>query len=150
MLIATGLYKSLLGNNSEAWERVGFENVKTSMQKGLVLMHWQWEYAGRPVSILYETRQGQRVGRIEIDKNGWPDVAQSTEACKAFLNVFAGSAVVEVGGLELDVNVEKQLDIDVTFLAKQDTNDSGELVDICRYSRKGQKFEYHLGTGNLF
>jgi hypothetical protein len=150
MLIATGLYKSLLSDNNDAWEKVGFENVKGSMQKGLALMHWQWEFEGRPKSILYETTRAQRTDRFEINSKGWPDLAKSDEACSALLHVFAGAVVVEISDLELDVNVEKQLGIKVEFIARQNVNGSGELVDICRYSRKSQKFEYHLGTGNLF
>jgi hypothetical protein len=150
MVIASGLYKSLLGDNSNTWENVGFENVQAAMDKGLAQMHWQWQFEGRPNSILYETSNAKRVDSIEINNKGWPDLAQSNEACSAFLNIFAGSVVVEVGALELDVNVEKQLGIKIELIALQSVNDSGELVDICRYSRNGQKFEYHLGTGNLF
>ncbi|GAC29623.1 hypothetical protein [Brumicola pallidula] len=150
MVLATGLYKSLLGGNSDAWENVGFENVQTAMEKGIAQMHWQWQFEGRPNSILYATSNVKRVERIEINNKGWPNLAQSNEACSAFLNIFAGSVVVEVGALELDVNVEKQLGIKVELIVLQSVNDSSELVDICRYSRKGQNFEYHLGTGNLF
>ena len=150
MMIGSGFYKSLLGRNSEPWEKVGFESLKTSMQKGLALMHWQWQYEGRPNSILYETSQAQRVDRIEINAEGWPDLVKSRDACSDFLNIFADSVIVEVSGLELDVDITKQLGISVEFLAQQELNDSGEVVDICRYSRKNQELEYHLGTGKLF
>ncbi|AEP28494.1 hypothetical protein [Brumicola nitratireducens] len=150
MVIGTGLYKSLLGSNSESWEKVGFESLKASMQKGLAIIHWQWQYEGRPSSILYETTQAQRIDRIEINADGWPNLARSREACRDFLNIFADSVVVEVSGLELDVDITKQLGISVEFLAQQELNDSGEAVDICRYSRKNQELEYHLGTGKLF
>jgi hypothetical protein len=99
---------------------------------------------------LYETTQAQRVDRIEINADGWPEFARSREACSDFLNIFADSVVVEVSGLELDVDITKQLGISVEFLAQQELNDSGEAVDICRYSRKNQELAYHLGTGKLF
>jgi hypothetical protein len=150
MLIAAGLYQSLLSDNSDAWEKVGFENVKGSMQKGLAQMHWQWEFEGRPHSIVYETARAKQTDRFEINNKGWPKLAPSIDACNALLHVFASAEEVEVSGLELDVNVEKQLGIKVEFISKHNINDSGELVDICRYTRKGQKFEYYLGTGNLF
>ncbi len=150
MLIGTGLYKSLLGGNSETWEKVAFESLKASMQKGLAQIHWQWEYEGRPMSLLYETTQAQRVDQIEINADGWPALAKSQEACGDFLNIFGDSVVVEVSGLQLDVDIVKQLDISVEFLANQKLEDSGEVVDICRYSRKNQVLEYHLGTGKLF
>ncbi|PKI00499.1 hypothetical protein [Glaciecola sp. 33A] len=150
MMIAAGLYKSLLSGNRDTWQNVGFENVQAAMEKGLAQMHWQWQFEGRPNSILYGTSNAKRVERIEINNKGWPDLAQSNGACSAFLNIFAGSVVVEVGALELDVNVEKQLGIKIELIVLQSVNDSSELVDICRYSRKGQKFEYHLGTGNVF
>jgi len=120
------------------------------MDKGLAQIHWQWQFEGRPKSILYETSNAKRVDSIEINKKGWPDLAKSKEACSAFLNIFAGSVVVKVGALELDFNVEKQLGIKIELIALHSVNDSSELVDICRYSRNGHKFEYHLGTGNLF
>ena len=41
MLIGAGLYRSVL-DNSESWEKAGFESIKASMQKGLAQMHWQW------------------------------------------------------------------------------------------------------------
>lgn len=150
MLLSAGLYKSLLGSNSESWEKVGFESVKASMQKGLAQLHWQWEFEGRPLSIVYETAGITRIDRIDINKNGWPDLAPSTEACTQLLHAFASAEVAEVSGLQIDVDVEKQLGIKIEFVAKQKIHDSGELVDVCRYSRKGQKFEYYLGTGNLF
>jgi len=150
MVIGTGLYKSLLGSNSESWERVAFESLKASMQEGLALMHWQWQYEGRPSSILYETTQAQRVERIQINADGWPDLARSHEACSDFLNIFADSVVVEVSGLELDVDITKQLGISVELLAQQEFNEAGEAVDVCRYSRNNQELEYHLGTGKLF
>jgi hypothetical protein len=150
MLIATGLYQRLLSDNSDAWEKVGFENVKGSMQKGLVQMHWQWEFEGRPHSIVYETARAERIDRFEISKKGWPDLAPSLNACSDLLNVFASAKVVEITGLKLNVDVEKQLGINIEFLPNRNINDSGELVDICRYSHKGQKFEYYLGTGHLF
>nr|WP_297349496.1 hypothetical protein [uncultured Glaciecola sp.] len=150
MLIATGLYQRLLSDNNDAWEKVGFENVKGLMQKGLVQMHWQWEFEGRPHSIVYETARAERTDRFEINKKGWPDLAQSKDACSALLHVFASADVAEVSGLEFDVDVEKQLGIKVEFISKQIIHDFGKSVDTCRYSRKGQKFEYYLGTGNLF
>jgi hypothetical protein len=150
MMIAAGLYKSLLGGNRDTWQNVGFENIQATMEKGLAQMHWQWQFEGRPNSILYGTSNAKRVERIEINNKGWPDLAQSNEVCSAFLNIFAGSVLLEVGALELDVNVEKQLGIKIELIVLQSVNDSSELVDICRYSRKGQKFEYHLGTGNVF
>jgi hypothetical protein len=150
MLIAAGLYRSLLNDNSDVWRKVGFESVKGSMQKGLAQMRWQWEFEGRPHSIVYATARAKRIDRFEINKKGWPNLVPSIDACSALLHVFASAEVVEVSGLEFDVDVEKQLDIKIEFLSKQKIYDFGELVDICRYSRKGQKFEYYLGTGNLF
>jgi hypothetical protein len=150
MLIAARLYQSVLSDNSDAWEKVGFENVKGSMQKGLAQMHWQWEFEGRPHSIVYETARAKQTDRFEMNKKGWPKLARSTAACSALLHVFASADVTEVSGLELHVDVEKQLGIKVEFISKQNIKDSGESIDICRYSRKGQKFEYYLGTGNLF
>ena len=150
MVIGAGLYKSLLGRNSESWEKVGFENLKASMQKGLAQMHWQWQYEGRPSSILYETSQVQRVNSIKINASGWPEFSKSNEGCSNFLNIFAGPLVVEVSGLQLDVDVAKQLDIDAEYLAAQPVNDSYQLVEMCRYTRKNQKLEYVLATGNLF
>jgi hypothetical protein len=150
MLIAAGSYRSLLSDNSDAWGQVGFQSVKGAMQKGLVQMHWQWEFEGRPHSIVYETARAKRIDRFDINKKGWPDLAPSIDACISLLHVFASAEVVEVSGLELNVNVEKQLGIKVEFIPKQNINDYGERVDICRFSREGQKFEYYLGTGNLF
>jgi hypothetical protein len=150
MLIAARLYQSVLSDNSDAWEKVGFENVKGSMQKGLAQMHWQWEFEGRPHSIVYETARAKQTDRFEMNKKGWPKLARSTDACSDLLHVFASADVTEVSGLELHVDVEKQLGIKVEFISKQNIKDSGESIDICRYSRKGQKFEYYLGTGNLF
>jgi hypothetical protein len=150
MLIAAGFYRSLLSDNSDAWRKVGFESVKGAMQKGLVQMHWQWEFEGRPHSIVYETAGAKPTERFEMNKKGWPDLAPSMDACSRLLHVFASAEVVDVSGLQLNVNVEKQLDIKVEFISKQNINEYGELVDICRYSRKDQNFEYYLGTGNLF
>ncbi|MFT5277774.1 MAG: hypothetical protein ACI97K_001821 [Glaciecola sp.] len=149
MLIGAGLYRSVL-DNSESWEKAGFESIKASMQKGLAQMHWQWEYEGRPATILYETAQTERVDKLAINLKGWPALAQSKEACIAFLNIFAGSVLVEVSFLELNVEVERQLGIQIEFIGGQETNELGERVDMCRYSRTGQQFEYQLGTGNLF
>jgi hypothetical protein len=147
MFIATGLYKSLLSENSESWEKVGFDSLKASMQEGLVDMHWQWQYEGRPESILYES---SRTERVVMNAKGWPALETSEESCRAFLDIFAADAVVEVSGLELEVNVVQQLGIDVELLKQEYINDTGEIVDICRYRRLGQKIDYHLGTGNLF
>ena len=147
MVIATSLYKSLLGSNSEPWERVAFDNVKAAMQEGVMQIHWQWQYEGRPESIQY---QSSELKRVDINVQGWPDLAASRQACHDFLDLFAGKAMVEVSGLELDVNAVQQLGIAVELVNKQDTKDLGNYVDICRYSRLGQEFEYYLGTGNLF
>lgn len=147
MVIATVMYKSLLGDNSDTWEKVGFDSLKGSMQEELVQLHWQWQYEGRPSSILYI---GSQARRVQMNATGWPVFPLTEAGCSAFLDMFAGDAVVEVSGLELNVNVEQQLGIDVTFLEQPYINDSGEAADICRYSRLGQKFEYYLGTGNLF
>jgi len=147
MVIATGLYKSLLGENSEPWEKVGFDSLKSAMQEGLVQMHWQWQYEGRPESILYESTQPERV---LMNAKGWPALKPSEESCRAFLDIFAGDVLVEVSGLELEVNIMQQLGIDVELLEQEYINDTGEFVDICSYRRMGQKIEYHLGTGNLF
>jgi hypothetical protein len=147
MVIATGLYKSLLGSNSESWERVAFDSLKSAMQEGLVKMHWQWQYDGRPESILYETTQSERV---EMNLKGWPIFPASEEACQTFLDMFAGDVVVEVSGLQLDVNMRQQLGIGVEFVKHQSINESGDYVDMCRYRRADQKIEYYLGTGKLF
>jgi hypothetical protein len=150
MLISAGLYKSLISNSNGSWEKVSFENIKVAMQKGVVEMHWQWQYEGRPISILYETRQSQRVDIVVMNKDGWPAIEKSKEACVEFLDTFAGSVLVEVSGLELNVDVQKQLGIQIEFVVKQDTSELDGEINVCRYSRTDQQFEYQLGTGNLF
>lgn len=150
MILSAGLYKSLLSNSGDSWEKVGFENIKASMQEGLAEMHWQWQYEGRPESIIYEMSGKQSVQAIAMNAKGWPALAESEEACSLFLNMFAGTVVVEVSFLEMEVNVEQQLGINIEFLKQQEANDLGGKVDICRYRRLDQQFEYQLGTGNLF
>jgi hypothetical protein len=147
MVIATGLYKSLLGENSESWERVAFDSLKAAMQEGLVQMHWQWQFEGRPESIVYESAKPQS---ILMNAKGWPALEVSKEPCQVFLDMFAGDVIVEVSGLELEVNLMQQLGIEVELLEQEYVKDSGESVDICSYRRLGQKIEYYLGTGNLF
>jgi hypothetical protein len=147
MVITAALYKSLLGENSESWEKAAFESLKATMQEELVQLHWQWQYEGRPSSILYI---GSQARRVQMNAKGWPAFPQTKAGCHAFLDMFASDVVAEVSGLELDVNVEQQLGINIEFLAQQDINDSGALVDTCRYTRLEQKFEYYLGTGSLF
>ncbi len=150
MVIGALLYRSLLTENNEAWERAGFENLKAGMQEGLAQMHWQWQYAGRPNVITYESSNKAQNDQIEMNKDGWPKLPRSLNACQGFLAMFAAKSAVNVGGLSVEIDLQKQLEIQVEFFAQAKTQDSQQRVDICRYSRPEQNFDYHLGTGNVF
>jgi hypothetical protein len=154
MLLAAGLYKTLIYSSSDWSEKIGFESVKTSMQRGLTQMHWQWQYEGRPLSIVYKTGQSQSFERLAMNNKGWPALGQSRKACSDFLNMFAGEVLLDVSTLPANTELAEQLGIEIEYIAGQEAeNDSGQRAkrnDVCRYTRPGQQFEYQLGTGNLF
>ena len=150
MVIGALLYRSLLTENNEAWERTGFENLKAGMQEGLMQMHWQWQYDGRPSTITFESSNESHSDQIEMTRQGWPKLNRSINACQAFLAMFAEKSAVDVGGLRVEIDLQKHLEIQVEFIADAITQDSQKRVDICRYSRPEQKFDYHMGTGNVF
>ncbi|MEQ3653147.1 MAG: hypothetical protein ABNH21_03390 [Glaciecola sp.] len=150
MIVGALLYRSLMTENNEAWERTGFENLKAGVQEGLAQMHWQWQYEGRPSSITYESSNAGQSDQIEMNREGWPKLNRSLDACQGFLAMFAAKSAVNVGGLSVEVDLQKQLEVQVEFIAQAKAQDSQKRVDICRYSRPEQKFDYHLGTGNVF
>lgn len=154
MLLAAGLYKTLVYSSSDSSEKIGFESVKTSMQRGLTQMHWQWQYEGRPLSIVYKTGQSQSFERLAMNTKGWPTLGQSRKACSDFLNLFAGEVLLDINALSSNTGLADQLGIEVEYIAGQEAqNDTGQIAKrngVCRYTRQGQQFEYQLGTGNLF
>ncbi|MBF7073695.1 hypothetical protein ISG33_09835 [Glaciecola sp. MH2013] len=143
MLVAAGMYKTVLDQTTESTQDATFDNMKTAVQKGLVQMHWQWQYEGRPDSIDYEAAL-QEQHRIAMNDAGWPQVVGSVQGCKDILAMFVDDGKVQISALETNIDLERLLALEIAF---KKANDSQTHADICRYQRKGQEFEYHLGTG---
>jgi hypothetical protein len=151
MVLAVVMYRTVLTRHTSEVQQAAFEKVKSTMQQGLAQMHWQWQYEGRPTQIDFAVGARQ-MRRIEMNTEGWPVIGRSEEGCRAWLNMFAVDANVEVFGLEAGVELQSQLEMKIEFIESNDgtAHVNKVMADICRYSREGQYFDYALATGLVF